>query len=566
MKRKVATAAVFVLVIAGMPLTAASAASDDGYTFSIATDGQFGFDMGRQDDADSSLQATFTVFLDGRWEIEGVLTNADPMTYTFAIGRSGVCSGNTELFDLTIPGEPATASFTWSGRPSLASGYDLIRMYQQGNACYSHWGASIPTQPIGAITAPAPNSTHSGSVSLAAEYQDDDFDEAQWTVGRETCTAGPDTVAGGGPGATGPAAGYSWNGRDFAATLDTTGWTPGSYCFVFDTEQTGAEDAAENDVRLERWFTVEAVPEPEPEPEPEPSEDESDGDGPKYEGEITRISGGGQIRETIQASDEQQSPSDHEVKKATQDAEKAADKAAALARKAERKAENAAQAAERAAEKAERAVAKAQKATDKHGESDKRAEKLRRSIEKAQHAAERAADKAEKAAAEAEQAQQDAETARRVAEEAAAEGGQTVDHPRQEKGYKISFGGSLSVGDGAPRCQWDVSLHNTSVDDLDGGRFHGGTCTTPEASDGGASFAVYGSWNGESGYTMVIWVSDDGDHADTIRFQLFLDPGQSIITPDDSQGAPIYDSDTDFTSDGAGRTVVDHGNVKIKAA
>jgi PKD repeat protein len=150
--------------------------------------------------------------------------------------------------------------------------------------------------------------------------------------------------------------------------------------------------------------------------------------------------------------------------------------------------------------------------------------------------------------------------------------------------YKISFGGWLYRVDGDdPLCEWEVNFHNVSVDAYDKAKFHGNVCTMPGSfnpgdSDGVTNFAVYGTLDGVPGYTLVIRMEDNTEpgNMDTIRFELFFDPGMSI-TPANSLGTPaLYDTSDrnpanhpggDFTSgsdnNGTARTLLDNGNLQI---
>jgi hypothetical protein len=175
----------------------------------------------------------------------------------------------------------------------------------------------------------------------------------------------------------------------------------------------------------------------------------------------------------------------------------------------------------------------------------------------------------------------------RIADGKISGGGQIIEpygnKPKDD--YKISFGGHLyRFGTDAPVCEWQVNIHNVSVNELDKGQFHGTTCTVPGqfnpgASDGVTNFAVYGMWNGTPGYTMVIRMEDNTEpgNLDTIRFELLIDPTQTA-TPNNSLGQPaVYDTSDkkpavhafggDFpsisTNNGNARTEIDHGNLQI---
>jgi hypothetical protein len=106
--------------------------------------------------------------------------------------------------------------------------------------------------PYGIITSPSTDEVVVGSVNLAALYYDGDAindDTVNWAVRYNTCAAATNTVAGNVDGKNNS---YSWNGNSFSATIDTSSFTPGRYCFVFNP----TDDPGENDVRETRWFNV----------------------------------------------------------------------------------------------------------------------------------------------------------------------------------------------------------------------------------------------------------------------------------------------------------------------
>ena len=102
------------------------------------------------------------------------------------------------------------------------------------------------------ILAPAEGESVSGSLDLIALYVDengDGNDGVQWAVRAGTCAAGTGTRFGNVDGFNTP---FTWNGQEFAATIDTTSVTDGAYCFVFNP----IEDAGDANVRLTRNFTI----------------------------------------------------------------------------------------------------------------------------------------------------------------------------------------------------------------------------------------------------------------------------------------------------------------------
>lgn len=125
-----------------------------------------------------------------------------------------------------------------------------------------------PFQPTGDITNPvADGDAVSGVFNFMANYNDGDAlndDAVQWAIRSGTCAAGVGTVAGNVDGFTDP---FLWDGAAFSASVDTTGYAPGSYCFVFNP----TDDAGQNDVRETRNFVI-AAPTPTPDPFAVPAE------------------------------------------------------------------------------------------------------------------------------------------------------------------------------------------------------------------------------------------------------------------------------------------------------
>jgi len=108
------------------------------------------------------------------------------------------------------------------------------------------------------ILAPTEGETVSGSLDLIALYVDengDGNDGVQWAVRAGTCAAGTNTRFGNVDGFN---TSFTWNGRDFTSTIDTTSVADGAYCFVFNP----SEDALNIDQRLTRNFTISNAPGP----------------------------------------------------------------------------------------------------------------------------------------------------------------------------------------------------------------------------------------------------------------------------------------------------------------
>lgn len=124
-------------------------------------------------------------------------------------------------------------------------------MFTEGNA------RTYMLKPVGTITSPEAGQTVSGTLTLTATYEDWDNgindDSVQWAVRKDTCTAGAPGVAGNVDGLNSP---YVWNGAEFSASIDTSGWADGEYCFVFNpTDDTGYPD-----VRKTVEFVVDNTP------------------------------------------------------------------------------------------------------------------------------------------------------------------------------------------------------------------------------------------------------------------------------------------------------------------
>ena len=108
----------------------------------------------------------------------------------------------------------------------------------------------VPSPRSAEITSPTAGQEVSGTVSFDAVLTDDDDDDSvQWAVRRGTCAAGTNTVLGNVDGFNDP---FTWNGTNFHATADTSSWTPGDYCFVFNP----SEGTGEADIRETREFEV----------------------------------------------------------------------------------------------------------------------------------------------------------------------------------------------------------------------------------------------------------------------------------------------------------------------
>lgn len=104
----------------------------------------------------------------------------------------------------------------------------------------------------GMIIEPEVDEIVTGLTDLVAVYDDGDAvndDAVQWAVRQGTCAAGVGTIFG---NVDGYSDSYNWDGANFSAVLDTSGLTPGMYCFVFNP----TDDPGQNNVRETREFLV----------------------------------------------------------------------------------------------------------------------------------------------------------------------------------------------------------------------------------------------------------------------------------------------------------------------
>lgn len=155
-------------------------------------------------------------------------------------------------------------------------------------------------------------------------------------------------------------------------------------------------------------------------------------------------------------------------------------------------------------------------------------------------------------------------------------GGQILEETGNKKKdwHKISFGGeSYNLGSEGILGDWQVNFHNTGVDEVDGGKFHGsdyaefvvlsGNTDTCEAA---SRIQVLGTFNGEEGYRLVVRAGDsnlpastDHPYDDTIRFELY-GPSGLLYDTTESWGGEFAD---ESSCHGTARTGVDNGNITI---
>lgn len=108
-------------------------------------------------------------------------------------------------------------------------------------------------QPTAEITSPEDEELVFGLANFDATYSDDDPSGVQWAVRYGTCAAATNTVWGNVDGHNDP---FTWDGSSFHSEADTSTWTLGDYCFVFNS----TEGPGEDDIRLTRWFKVVPLP------------------------------------------------------------------------------------------------------------------------------------------------------------------------------------------------------------------------------------------------------------------------------------------------------------------
>lgn len=108
--------------------------------------------------------------------------------------------------------------------------------------------------PFGDIIEPEVNEVVTGETDLVATYEDyegNNDEGVQWAVREGTCDVNTAvTVAGNVDGFNNP---YAWDGHNFDAAVDTSSYTPGMHCFIFNPEEEGPNQP---DVRETREFFV----------------------------------------------------------------------------------------------------------------------------------------------------------------------------------------------------------------------------------------------------------------------------------------------------------------------
>lgn len=91
------------------------------------------------------------------------------------------------------------------------------------------------------ITSPNEGQVVSGIVSFEATLNDKDKnDNVQWAVRKGTCAANTNTVLG---NVDGFSSLFTWDHVNFHASADTSSWTPGDYCFIFNPRESAGDTA-----------------------------------------------------------------------------------------------------------------------------------------------------------------------------------------------------------------------------------------------------------------------------------------------------------------------------------
>lgn len=169
----------------------------------------------------------------------------------------------------SYPGVRVRVTDSWLGirvGEPYADGYteniDAFKFGVGGNTTTFNFEEIYPVS--GLITNPVNDGDSvSGTFNFTATYNDGDAvndDAVQWAIRQGTCAAGVGTVAGNVDSFSNP---FTWDGASFGAMVNTSGFTPGNYCFVFNP----TDDEGQNDVREIRNFVVDAVnPNPFPVP------------------------------------------------------------------------------------------------------------------------------------------------------------------------------------------------------------------------------------------------------------------------------------------------------------
>ena len=139
--------------------------------------------------------------------------------------------------------------------------------------------------------------------------------------------------------------------------------------------------------------------------------------------------------------------------------------------------------------------------------------------------------------------------------------------------FDVSFGGWVNqYSDDSLVADFQVNLHNVSVEGLDKSVFHGSDVAALNFFDGddvscndAVNFTINGVWNGVPGYSMIFRAGDFGspNTKDTVRVTIFQNEnGIGPVVYDTWENWP-GDFPNESTCVGTARTGLDTGNITI---
>lgn len=135
---------------------------------------------------------------------------------------------------------------------------NVVVMLADGTTTYDfEMEDETPFERSATITSPTSGEVVSdGSLELAATLVDEDGDDTvQWAVRSGTCDAPTGTVAGNVDGHTDTS---TFDGSSFSATVDSSEFADGTYCFVFNP----SESEGDTEIRETVQFTIDNTEEP----------------------------------------------------------------------------------------------------------------------------------------------------------------------------------------------------------------------------------------------------------------------------------------------------------------
>ncbi|MBU0708638.1 hypothetical protein KJ596_02680, partial [Patescibacteria group bacterium] len=216
--------------------------------------------------------------LTGTYTIDFVCTSGCSGTYTHQMNVSGM---DLVTGDFSGTGKYYTGTPTWTHTGNVSGSNVGFQLVYDGSAYYVDvvgtiasdgsmsgtagnasqafdWSTTTGMATFNRhaeITAPSAGDVNTVSVDFEAYLVDDDQDSVQWAVRQGTCDAGTNTVFGNVDGFS-DSYGWVYNSGNylhtFTATADTSAWSLGMYCFVFNP----AEDSGESEIRLTRQFQL----------------------------------------------------------------------------------------------------------------------------------------------------------------------------------------------------------------------------------------------------------------------------------------------------------------------